>query len=51
MNSQNKDQAKDKPVPSTGPLKNEPTPERAKEEKQKQADQAAGAEQKPSGAV
>jgi hypothetical protein len=41
-----------KPEPSPGPLKNEPTPERAAEEKKKHDEQASELSvPKPSGAV
>lgn len=33
-------QQQNRPQPSEGPLKNEPTPERAREEKEKQATEA-----------
>jgi hypothetical protein len=51
------DKPTDQPEPSAGPLKNEPTPERAAEEKQKQRQHAENeqaaeiAKPKPSGAV
>lgn len=50
----NPDNEKNEPkaVPSEGPLKNEPTPERAAEEKKKMEEQASEmAKPKPSGAV
>lgn len=34
-------QGEAKPEPSTGPLKNEPTPERAREEKRRMEEEAA----------
>ena len=43
--------AEPKPVPSPGPLKNEPTPERAAEEKKRQEANAETARPKTSGAV
>lgn len=52
MSNEKNEPPESRPEPSTGPLKNEPTPERAREEKQKQSEQAAEiAKPKPSGAV
>ena len=51
MNTEN-DKNEPKAEPSNGPLKNEPTPERAAPEKRKMEEQAAEmAKPKPSGAV
>lgn len=54
-NETNENETAAGPVPSREPLKHEPTPERAREEKKKQEEQAEQvaeiAKPKPSGAV